>query len=90
MTGEIDLNGHVHTIGGLDMKIDGGKWAGVKKLLVPEGNKQDLDIIKLKNPTILDNIEIVVVKTIWDVLEHSLVYGDGVNKIKFDKFNTHC
>jgi endopeptidase La len=90
MTGEIDLNGHVHTIGGLDMKIDGGKWAGVKKILVPEGNKQDLDIIKLKNPTILDNIEIVVVKTIWDVLEHSLVYDDGVNKIKFDKFNTHC
>jgi endopeptidase La len=82
MTGEIDLNGQVHTIGGLDLKIDGGKYAGVKKLLVPEGNRQDLDIIKLKNQYILDDIEIVVVDTIWEVLEHSLV---GC-KLKFNKY----
>ena len=73
MTGEIDLNGYVHTIGGLELKIDGGKYAGVKKILVPEGNRQDLDIIKLRNPDILKNIEIVVIETIWEVLEHTLV-----------------
>ena len=33
MTGEIDLNGNVHTIGGLELKIDGGKTAGIKKYL---------------------------------------------------------
>ena len=82
MTGEIDLNGYVHTIGGLELKIDGAKYAGVKKILVPEGNKQDLDIIKLKNPDILDDIEIVVVETIWEVLEQSLV---GCN-LNFNKY----
>ena len=90
MTGEIDLNGQVHTIGGLDLKIDGGKWAGVEKILVPDGNRQDLDIIKLKNPTILENIEIVVVTTIWEVLEHALFYEKGKKKIKFNDFKENC
>jgi endopeptidase La len=82
MTGEIDLNGYVHTIGGLELKIDGGKYAGVKKILVPEGNKQDIDIIKLRNPDILEDIEIVVVETIWEVLEHTLVGS----KLKFNRY----
>ena len=90
MTGEIDLNGQVHTIGGLDLKIDGGKWAGVEKILVPDGNRQDLDIIKLKNPTVLENIEIVVVTTIWEVLEHALFYEKGKKKIKFNDFKENC
>jgi endopeptidase La len=90
MTGEIDLNGQVHTIGGLDLKIDGGKWAGVKKILVPDGNRQDLDIIKLKNPTILENIEIVVVTNIWEVLEHALVYADKQEPITFNDFTELC
>ena len=34
LTGEIDLNGSVHAIGGLDSKLDGAKKAGVKKVLV--------------------------------------------------------
>ena len=33
LTGEIDLNGSIHEIGGLESKIEGGKSAGVKKVL---------------------------------------------------------
>ena len=89
MTGEIDLNGTVHTIGGLELKIDGGKWAGVEKILVPKGNKQDLDIIKLKNPTVLDDIEIVIVETIWEVLEHALMIPKKEKaKLKFNNYST--
>ena len=73
LTGEIDLNGTVHTIGGLELKIEGGKWAGVEKFLIPSGNKQDLDIIKLKNPGILEGIEIVIVDNIWQVLDNMLM-----------------
>lgn len=72
ITGEIDLYGGIYTIGGLDLKIDGGKYAGVSTILIPEGNRQDLEIIKLKNPSILENIEIKVVKTIWEVLDYML------------------
>ena len=73
LTGEIDLNGNVHTIGGLELKIDGGKWAGVKKILIPEGNKQDLEIIELKNPSVLKDIEVVVVSNISEVIDNLLV-----------------
>ena len=36
LTGEIDLNGSIHEIGGLHSKIEGGKKAGVKKILYPK------------------------------------------------------
>ena len=88
MTGEIDLTGTVHTIGGLELKIDGGKWAGVEKILVPKGNKQDLDIIKLKNPTVLDDVEIIIVETIWDVLEHALIIPKKEKaKLQFNNYS---
>ena len=76
MTGEIDLNGCARQIGGLDIKIDGGKAAGVEKILVPRENEEDLEIIKLEKPDVLENVEIVIVDTIWDVLKHTLVEND--------------
>ena len=45
MTGEIDLHGNVTMIGGLESKIRGALRAGVKKVLIPLDNKQDLDDI---------------------------------------------
>ena len=82
MTGEIDLNGSARQIGGLDIKIDGAKSAGVEKVLVPRENAEDLDIIKLEKPDVLENIEIVIVDNIWQVLEHTLVEND----IDFQKY----
>jgi endopeptidase La len=72
LTGEIDLNGSIHVIGGLDLKIDGGKNAGVSKILCPINNQQDLEVIQKTKPEILENIEIVPITNIWDILEHCL------------------
>ena len=82
LTGEIDLNGNVNQIGGLGSKIEGGKKAGVKLLLYPESNNQDIEIIKNNEPQILENIELRPVNNIWQVLELCLVEND----IKFNKF----
>ena len=82
MTGEIDLNGTVHQIGGLDFKIDGGKLAGATHILCPLHNQQDLDIFKKDKPELLENIKITCVKTIWDVIKYTLVD----NNIKFNKY----
>jgi ATP-dependent Lon protease len=81
LTGEINLNGEIHAIGGLDIKIDGGKNAGVEKILFPHENLQDLELIKRIKPEILDNIEVVSIKTIWDILDHCLEEHD----IEFNK-----
>ena len=82
LTGEIDLNGSVHIIGGLDIKIDGGKQAGVETILCPKQNHDDLEIIKLEKPEILENIKIVEVETIWEVLELALMDND----LKFQRY----
>tara|TARA_Y100001970_G_scaffold234444_1_gene292813 strand:- start:2540 stop:5974 length:3435 start_codon:yes stop_codon:yes gene_type:complete len=76
LTGEIDLDGSIHQIGGLDIKIDGAKQANVKIVICPEQNKVDVDNIILKDTTFLDNIEIVYIKTIWDVLELAFINND--------------
>jgi hypothetical protein len=78
LTGEINLNGEIHAIGGLDIKIDGGKNAGVEKILFPHENLQDLELIKRTKPAVLKDIEVVSIKTIWDILEHCLMENDIV------------
>ena len=55
ITGEIDLDGNVTAIGGLDAKLSGAKRAGIKLALVPEENKRDVEILLNKNKTLVDN-----------------------------------
>ena len=86
LTGEIDLNGSAHIIGGLDMKIEGGKMAGVTKILCPKQNEEDLEIIYKEKPEILENIEIVTVNNIWEVLEQCLVENDLIFNRYIDKY----
>jgi hypothetical protein len=76
LTGEIDLKGNITKIGGLDLKIEGGKAAGLKTILIPEENRIDYDIIKLEKPNILENIEIIFVKTIDTIIKLSLHNND--------------
>ena len=58
ITGEINLQGNVTEIGGLDLKIIGGIEAGVKHFIYPESNHKDFEKFKTKyeNSNILDGI----------------------------------
>ena len=82
LTGEIDLNGSIHKIGGLESKIDGGKNAGVKLILYPDQNQEDIEQIKKNNPGLLQNIQIKPVKCIWEILDICLMK----NELKFNKY----
>jgi len=55
MTGEIDLDGNILAIGGLDAKLTGAKRAGVKLVFVPEENQRDIEILRQKIPDLFDN-----------------------------------
>ena len=44
ITGEINLQGNITMIGGLDSKIKGGIRAGVKHFLYPKDNEHDFNI----------------------------------------------
>lgn len=75
MTGEIDMLGHVLPIGGLDAKITGSRQAGIRTILVPRRNHQDLTRIQTRSPEICAGLTIHLVDTIQEVLEHGLVGG---------------
>ena len=73
ITGEIDLNGSIRAIGGLESKVEGAKKAGVKLVLCPEQNRHDVEkIINDKFTPICDDFKIKMVSTIWDILEIAL------------------
>jgi len=82
MTGEIDLNGKVHPIGGLESKLDGAKKAGVTKVLIPEDNKHDYERIinsfteDEEKQKFFDNFEIKLVGHFKEVVNEVLVEND--------------
>jgi hypothetical protein len=75
LTGEINLQGNVTKIGGLDLKIVGGIRGGVKSFLFPQENIEDYNkfLAKNKNNKILEGITFQPVSTIHEVLEKILV-----------------
>ena len=70
MTGEVTLRGQVLPIGGLKEKLLAAHRGRIPKVLIPEDNKKDLVEIP-KN--ILDDLEIVTVKTVDEVLKVALI-----------------
>ncbi|HEX5101703.1 MAG TPA: endopeptidase La [Polyangiaceae bacterium] len=69
MTGEISLRGRVLPIGGLKEKTLAAHRAGIKRVLVPERNKADLDEVPKE---VRDELEFVFVKTLDEVLQAAL------------------
>ena len=84
ITGEINLNGEMMPIGGLSSKIEGGKVAGIKKILCPTKNKQDLDKILTESPNIISDDFVVECKSsIYEAMEDILIFENKAHKDKF-------
>lgn len=69
MTGEITLRGRVLPIGGLKEKLLAAKRAGLKKVVLPEKNRKDLDEVP---KSILKGLKLEFVENIDDVIKHTL------------------
>ena len=69
MTGEITLRGRVLPIGGLKEKIYAAVRAGIKKVLIPYDNRNE---VKEFDKEILKNIKIVPISEAMSILEHTL------------------
>lgn len=74
MTGEIETNGTITAIGGLDSKLNGAKKAGVELVLVPKENEKDYEKIIKKNKKLIDdNFKVIIVNDIYDVIQYALI-----------------
>ncbi len=69
MTGEISLRGRVLPIGGLKEKTLAAHRAGIKRVLVPERNKADLEEVPKE---VRDELEFVIVNKLDEVLAAAL------------------
>ena len=73
ITGEINLQGQVTAIGGLENKLEGAKKAGVTLVLYPKENEKDMILIKERNPTLIgDNLKVIAIETIGEALSYAL------------------
>ena len=69
MTGEISLRGQVLPIGGLPEKLMAAQRAGIKKVLIPKENVEDLKDVA---PEVVEVLEIVPVECVQDVIWQAL------------------
>jgi Lon-like ATP-dependent protease len=72
MTGSISIRGTVLPVGGVTAKIEAASEAGVKLVLIPHANLNDV----LIDEKYKDKVEFIPVETLSDVLENALV-GEG-------------
>ena len=70
ITGEINLQGDVMTIGGLEEKLQGAKKAGVVKAFIPRGNEKDLYKIRQRVPTLFNNFDVEIIDHVDDVMSY--------------------
>ena len=70
MTGEITLRGTVLPVGGIKEKVIVAHRAGIKKILLPEENKRDMDDVP---QSVKDDVTFVFVHHMDEVLEQALV-----------------
>jgi Lon-like ATP-dependent protease len=68
MTGSLSVRGEVLPVGGVSAKVEAAIEAGVKQIIVPKSNLQDIII----SEDLLKNIKIIPVETISQVLREAL------------------
>ncbi len=72
MTGEITLRGSILPIGGLTEKLLAARRSGIKRVLIPEQNRKDLEEIP---PKVLKGVELIFVHKMEDVFSHAFANG---------------
>lgn len=72
MTGSLSVRGEVLPIGGVTAKIEAAAASGVKTVVVPRANMQDV----LLDDKYVDVVEVIAVDSLDEVMEHALIKHD--------------
>jgi len=76
MTGSLSIRGTVLPIGGVTAKVEAAAEAGIKKVIVPRANLNDV----LIEDKYKDKIEVIPVETLTEVIENALT-GPGKEEL---------
>lgn len=77
MTGSLSVKGEVLPVGGVSAKIMAAYDAGIKKVIIPYANRDDVNVPDY----VLKNVEILYAKRIDDVLRYSLKKTGRLEKL---------
>lgn len=69
MTGEISLRGAVLPVGGIKEKVLAAHRAGIKRIILPKDNENDLDDVP---QDVKDEIEFIFAETVEDVISETI------------------
>lgn len=69
MTGEITLRGAVLPVGGIKEKVLAAKRAGLKKVILPERNRKDLDDVP---ENVREGLEFQFIKRVDDIIDFAI------------------
>jgi ATP-dependent Lon protease len=75
MTGSLSVRGQVLPVGGVTAKVEAASDSGIKRVLIPEDNLDDL-VLESRYKGV---VEVIPVRTLRDVLKYALV-GQGAQK----------
>ncbi len=75
MTGSLSVRGQVLPVGGVTAKVEAAADSGIKRVLIPEENLDDLVL----ESRYRGMVEVIPVRTLRDVLKYALV-GQGAQK----------
>lgn len=67
LTGKLSVSGQVLAIGGVSQKLEGALRNGMKRVLIPEANRDDLDDVRAE---VKAQLEIIPVRTMDEVLSN--------------------
>lgn len=74
MTGEVNLQGKITAIGGLEEKLEGARKSGCTLVLVPKENEKDLVKIKERNPSLIDDkFRVILIDSFEDIIKNALL-----------------
>jgi ATP-dependent Lon protease len=85
MTGEITLRGRVLPVGGIKEKVLAARRAGIKKVILCEENRKDIEEI---NPDFIKGLEFIYVIRMSEVLDHALEAKQVPEAIDFTQFSS--
>jgi Lon-like ATP-dependent protease len=76
MTGSLSIRGTVLPIGGVTAKVEAAALAGMKTVLIPKSNLQDVLVEKQFE----EKIRVIPVENLPEVIDHALV-GEGKEEL---------
>lgn len=77
MTGECSLRGQVLPVGGIKAKVLAAHRAGLRRVILPERNRRDLDDLP---KSVLDDMEVILASDMTEVIAAALTDGESLAK----------